>query len=196
MPVQRVNERVSPDYLELEPPRPFPSDALPDLAIDHLVRPALRQLLNPLTGIAMVVLVLVVIFQPRWYLLLPIILLIGVRAWPGTLRVIQQMSDEISLLRYGLIVRAHVLRIRPHRTILGEIDGAHLDCAIAVAPRRTYIGSVWLSDGAEAVQIARNGRVLVLCLPRTPGSWRVVEALQSDIQYDRMGPMQPIPTDI
>jgi hypothetical protein len=94
------------------------------------------------------------------------------------------------------MVRAHILRMRPHRTILGEIEGANLDCAIAVAPRRTYIGSIWLSDGAEAVQVTQRSRILVICLPRAPGTWRVVEDLHSEVRYDRSGPIVHVPEDV
>jgi len=83
-----------------------------------------------------------------------------------------------------------VLRLRPHRSTSGAIDGAMLDCAIPIAPRRTYVGSIWLSNGAEAARLARQGRVEVICLPRTPGTWRVIEEVKSDIRYDRMGVMQ------
>ena len=88
-----------------------------------------------------------------------------------------------------------MLGLRPYRTTLGAIDGALLDCAIPVAPRRTYVGSLWLANGAEALRIERQGRVEVICLPRTPGTWRVIEDVKSDIRYDRMGPIQQLPRD-
>jgi len=86
--------------------------------------------------------------------------------------------------------------MRPHRNVLGEIDGALLDCAIVVAPRRTYVGSIWVADGIEAARLARQGRVEVICLPRTPGTWRLIEEIRSDVRYDRVGPMAQIPQDI
>jgi len=30
-------------------------------------------------------------------------------------------------------------------------------------------------------------------LPRTPGTWRVIEPVRAEIRYDRQGPMQAIP---
>ena len=102
----------------------------------------------------------------------------------------------LRLLRDGLTIRAHVMRLRPHRTMTGEINGALLDCVIPVAPRRTYMGSIWLSEGAEALRLSRQGRVQVLCLPRAPGTWRVIEEVKASIRYDRMGPMQQIPHEV
>jgi hypothetical protein len=194
--MQRVHERVSHTYFELAAPRPFPVDALPDLILDYLVRPGLRLLLDPMVFAGLIgVLLFPILKLPWWWLAcLCVIVLLWVRG--KIMRVIQRIRDEIALLQHGLIVRAHVLRFRPHRTLMGEIDGARIDCAIAVAPRRTYIGSIWLSDGAEAVQIAESRRLLVICLPRTPGTWRVVEDLRSEVRYDRMGPIQRIPTDV
>ena len=78
---------------------------------------------------------------------------------------------------------------------MGTIDGALLDCAIPVAPRRTYVGSIWLANGAEAQRLKHQGRVEVICLPRTPGTWRVIEDVKSDIRYDRMGAIQQIPRE-
>jgi hypothetical protein len=163
--------------------------------LDYLFRPSLRTLLDPLIIAGMIVLVVLSIMHAAWYLHLGVIILITLRVWDGGSLAFRLLRDEIALLRYGLTVRAHILRLRPHRTVLGEIDGAKLDCAIPVAPRRTYIGSIWLSDGAEAVQLSKSGRINVICLPLTPGTWRVIEALHSEIRYDRMGPITPIPED-
>ena len=38
-------------------------------------------------------------------------------------------------------------------------------------------------------------RLWVLSLPRTPGTWRVIEDVKSDIRYDRAGPLQQIPQE-
>ncbi|HRC77881.1 MAG TPA: hypothetical protein PLO33_19510, partial [Kouleothrix sp.] len=110
-------------------------------------------------------------------------------------RIWRRVHDDLTLLRNGLTIRAHVLRLRPHRAPTGELEGALLDCAIPVAPRRTYMGSIWLSDGEEARRLANQGRLAVLCLPRTPGTWRILETINADVRYDRMGPMQAIPSD-
>jgi hypothetical protein len=36
----------------------------------------------------------------------------------------------------------------------------------------------------------------VICLPRTPGTWRLTEDVTSEIRYDRMAPPPAIPQDI
>ena len=105
------------------------------------------------------------------------------------------VSEEIALLRRGLIVKAHILKLQPHRTITGEIDGALLACAIPVKPARTYVGSIWLADGHEALRLMHQGQLDVICLPRAPGTWRVIEPVQSQIRYDRVGPIPDIPRD-
>jgi len=118
------------------------------------------------------------------------------RTGRGAWQVWRRARDDLSLLRDGLTLRAHVLRMRPHRDTTGEIDGALLDCAIPVAQRRTYVGSIWLSDGIEAARLARQGRVAVICLPRTPGTWRVIEEIKADVRYERVGPMQALPIEV
>ena len=76
------------------------------------------------------------------------VLIIVIRLLIGAGYLWRQVGDDLALLRNGLTVRAHVLGLRPHRTTMGAIDGALLDCAIPVAPRRTYVGSIWLANGA------------------------------------------------
>ena len=78
---------------------------------------------------------------------------------------------------------------------IGEIDGALLACAIPVKPARTYVGSIWLADGHEALRLMHQGQLDVICLPRAPGTWRVIEPVQSQIRYDRVGPIPDIPRD-
>ncbi len=192
----RLSERVPPNYFAHVTPRPFPYDVLPDMLSNHVIRPALRGLLNPQVVIAIAVLLIFSIINAPWLLnIFPLVLIVW-HLFRGLIHVHRRVRAEVSLLRNGLTVRAHVLRLRPHRTILGDIDGACLDCALAVASRRTYIGSIWLSDGAEAAQISKRGYLYVICLLQAPGSWRVIEQLDSEILYEHMGPIQKIPTDL
>ena len=191
----RLSERVPPNYFAQETPRPFPYDVLPDMLNNHVLRPAVRGLLNPqiVVGLA-TLLIFSLINAPGLLNIFPLALIVW-RLSRGLMHIQRRVRAEISLLRNGLTVRAHVLRLRAHRTVLGDIDGACLDCALAVAPRRTYIGSIWLSDGAEAAEISRRGYVYVICLLQAPGSWRVIEQLESEISYEHMGPIQKIPED-
>ncbi len=133
---------------------------------------------------------------PRLLWFLPLLLILLARSASAPIVLGGAPWDDLLLLRKGLRLRAHVLRMRPHRNVMGEIDGALLDCAIVVAPRRTYVGSIWIADGIEAARLARQGRVEVICLPRTPGTWRLIEEIRSDVRYDRVGPMTQIPQEI
>jgi hypothetical protein len=191
--MQRVIEQVGATYLEQPPPRPVPLAMVLNLLSDYTFARPIRVLLSPLllTGVVALVLMFVLRASP----LLRLIPLGLIVAWLVTeVRTIwRQTSDDLALLRSGLAIRAHVLRLRLYRSPSGAVEGALLDCAIPVAPRRTYVGSIWLADGAEATRLATQGRVEVICLPRTPGTWRVIEEVKSEIRYDRMGPMQAIP---
>lgn len=191
--MQRVTDQVDATYLEQAPPRPVPPGVFLNLLSDHIFERPLRSLLNPLLITGVVVLVILFVLRASPLLrLLPLVLIIGWMASEAR-QIWRQTREDVALLRNGLMIRAHVLQLHPHRTTSGVIDGAILDCAIPIAPRRTYVGSIWLSNGAEATRLASQGRVEVICLPRTPGTWRVMEDVKSDIRYDRMGPMQAIP---
>jgi hypothetical protein len=191
--MQRVTDQVDAAYLEQAPPRPVPPGVFLNLLNDHIFERPLRSLLNPALVTGVVVLVILFVLRASPLLrLLPLALIIGWMAIEAR-QIWRQTQEDMALLRNGLMIRAHVLRLRAHRATSGAIDGAMLDCAIPIAPRRTYVGSIWLSNGAEASRLASQGRVEVICLPRTPGTWRVIEDVKSEIRYDRMGPMQQIP---
>lgn len=193
--MQWVTEHVDAAYLAQTPPRPLPPGVLLNLLNDYLFERPLRTFLNPLLILCVVALVgLYALRAPQLVRLVPVALIAGQTAL-AALRLWRRVRDDLALLRHGLAVRAHVLRLRPFRGATGTIEGALLDCAIPVGPRRTYVGSIWLADGAEALRLANQGRLMVLCQPLTPGTWRVIEEVHSDIRYDRKGPMQTIPPD-
>jgi hypothetical protein len=181
MTMTRVTDRVDSAYLAQPPPRPFPAAALPELIGDCVLGRPLRALLDPLLLVCLGALLLLAATRAHWLLWAPPLLVALWRLGREARRVWRRVRDELALLRHGRTVRAHVLRLRPNRNLLGEIDGVLLYCAIPVAPRRTYVGAVWLSDGTEALELSRAGRVTVICLPRAPGTWRIVEALRSEV---------------
>jgi hypothetical protein len=191
--MQPVTEQVDAAYLEQPPPRPIPPALALNVLSDHIFAQPLRVYLNRwLVGGALALLALFALGASPALRLIPVLVIVGWLAM-GARRIWQTTRDDLALLRSGLTIRAHVLGLRPHRATTGEIEGALLDCAIPVAPRRTYVGSIWLADGAEALRLKKQGRVAVICLPRTPGTWRVIEQVASEIRYDRLGPMQAIP---
>ncbi|HNP85065.1 MAG TPA: hypothetical protein PKK78_02940 [Kouleothrix sp.] len=192
----RVTEQVDTSYLEQPTPRPRPTGVMLNLFYDYMLERPLRTLLNPLSITCLVALIVLYLLRvPPLVRLIPLLILLG-QLGLAARQIWRRVRDDMALLSNGLIVRAHVMRLRPHRNPTGAIEGALLDCAIPVAPRRTYMGSIWISDGDEALRLANQGRLAVLCLPRTPGTWRVLEGTTADIRYDRMGPVQSIPADV
>jgi hypothetical protein len=190
--MQRVTEQVDAAYLQQSPPRRLSPAIMANLLSDHILERPLKAFLDPLIIAGIITLLILFALRASTAIRLVPVLLIVIRLLINARQLWQRVSDDLALLRNGLTVRAHVLELRAHRTTLGAIDGALLDCAIPVAPRRTYVGSIWLANGAEALRLKRQGRVEVICLPRTPGTWRVIEDVNSDIRYDRMGAIQQI----
>jgi hypothetical protein len=191
--MQRVTEQVDATYLEQAPPRAVPPSMVVNLLSDYVFERPLRALLSPLLIAGVVALILLFLLRASpWLRLIPLLVILGWMVREAA-RIWRRTREDLELLRNGLLVRAHVLRLRPYRATSGTLDGALLDCAIPVAPRRTYVGSIWLSEHAEALRLANQGRVEVICLPRTPGTWRVIEEVKAVIRYDHMGPMQTLP---
>ena len=193
--MQRVTEQVDAAYLQQSPPRPLSPAIMANLISDHIFERPLKLFLDPLIIASIILLVILFALRASTAIRLVPVLLIVIRLLLCARQLWRHISDDLALLREGLTLRAHVLGMRPHRTVVGAIDGALLDCAIPVAPRRTYVGSIWLANGAEAMRLKLQGRVEVICLPRTPGTWRVIEDVKSDIRYDRMGTIQQIPRE-
>jgi hypothetical protein len=191
--MQRVTDQVEATYLQQSPPRSLAPAVIANLLSDHIFERPLRAFLNPLIIASIITLLILFALRASTAVRLIPVLLIIIRLLISGRHVWRHFSDDLALLRNGLTVRAHVLGLRAHRTTLGTIDGALLDCAIPVAPRRTYVGSIWLANGAEALRLKRQGRVEVICLPRTPGTWRVIEDVKSDVRYDRFGTIQQLP---
>ncbi|HEY3230317.1 MAG TPA: hypothetical protein VGJ87_13940 [Roseiflexaceae bacterium] len=193
--MQRVTDQVDSGYLEQTPPRPLPPEVVLNLLGDYIFERPASAFLDPLLLIGIVALIGLVVLRTNTLFWFAPLLLIIVRIGLGAYYIWRRVWDDLLLLRKGLKLRAHVLRMRPHRNTTGEIDGALLDCAMVVAPRRTYVGSIWVSDGSEAARLTHQGRVEVICLPRTPGTWRIIEEVRSDVRYERVGPMQQIPQE-
>ena len=193
--MQRVTEQVDATYLQQAPPRPLAPAVIANLLSDHVFERPLKAFLDPVIIAAVIALVILFALRASSAIRLVPVLLIVFRLLISARDIWQRVRDDLALLRNGLMVRAHVLGLRPHRTTMGAINGALLDCAIPVAPRRTYVGSIWLASGAEALRLKQQGRVEVICLPRTPGTWRVIEDVKSDIRYDRVGAIQTIPRE-
>jgi hypothetical protein len=194
--VLRITDQVDAGYLEQSPPRPLPLVVVMNLLGEYLFERPTSLIFAPtfLAGVAGFI-AMAILQWPRYLLFLPL-LLVAIHLGQEFYQAWRRTWDDLMLLRKGLRLRAHILRMRPHRDTLGQIDGALLDCAIVVSPRRTYLGSIWLADGIEALRLARQGRIEVICLPRTPGTWRVIEEVKSEVRYDRMGPVAQIPQDI
>ena len=191
--MQRVTDQVDAAYLQRSPPRRLSPAIIVNLLSDHIFDRPLKAFLDPLIIASIITLLVLFALHASSAIRLAPVLIIVIRLLISVGYLWRYVGDDLALLRNGLTVRAHVLGLRPHRTTLGAIDGALLDCAIPVAPRRTYVGSIWLANGAEATRLKHQGRVEVICLPRTPGTWRVIEDVKSDIRYDRMGAIQQIP---
>ncbi|MEM8530573.1 MAG: hypothetical protein AAGF95_07010 [Chloroflexota bacterium] len=183
----QVTEHIDNIYLQQTPPRPLPYMVVLRLCGKHILTRPITTIFNPWLIVNVLVVVILIVLEIHVILwLIPLILLltqIGFRSYYLN----RHIAVDIALLRKGIVIRAHVLKLRAHRTLTGEIDGALLDCAIPVTPHRTHIGSIWIADGGEALRLAHKGRVQVVCLPHSPGTWRVVEEIQSEVRYERMG---------
>jgi hypothetical protein len=177
---------VDRELLEAVPPRRLPRFFLPNLIGEYLLERPARAYLDPLLigslG-ALAVLLALRLGPPDWIMLL-LVGLLALRLSGPLLRLWRNVREDYLLLRYGVVVRAHVIGVRPCRDAAGNPAGAYLDCAIPLSRRRTSVGSVWMPDAAEALRISAAGQVPVICLARAPGTWRLRDGDGTSLRYE------------
>lgn len=181
-----VLDLVDRELLEAAPPRPLPRFFLPNLIGEYLLERPARAYLDPflLAGLAALVALLALRLGPT-ALLAPLLLaLLALRLSGPLLRLWGRVREDYLLLRDGVVVRAHVIGVRPCRDAAGNPAGAYLDCAIPLSRRRTSVGSVWMPDAADALRISAAGQVPVICLARAPGTWRLRDGDDGSLRYE------------
>jgi hypothetical protein len=184
--------RIDGPLLQRLPPRPLPLWVIADLIGDQLAERPLRSYIDPLLICGLVAAVALALLRAPIWLSWGLALLMGVRLGMIAWEFLGRSLLDFQLLRYGILVRAHVLRSRANKTISGLIHGAYLDCVIPVGRGRTSVGSVWLSDVQEADRLAMQGRVQVICLPKAPGTWRLLEGKCAEFRYELSEENRPI----
>lgn len=168
-----VLDLVEPQLLEQRPPRRLPAFFLPNLIGEYLLeRPARSYFdLYLLAGLCAGIVMLLVGAPPLFWIVL--LLVLALRLNRPCWRLYRSVREDYLLLRYGMVVQAHVLGVRPCRDRAGNPTGAYLDCVIPLTRKRSSVGSVWMPDTAEALRIGAAGSVPVICLANAPGSWRL-----------------------
>lgn len=170
-----IVDQVDPAVLQQPPPRTLPLLLLPNLLGEYLISLPLRAYFDRvIIGVLISAMLIVFLDASRlaWVLLgLVLLIRLGVLIW----KISRHVHEDMSLLKHGVIISAHILRIRSGPTVRGKASGWYLDCAMPVGPRRMSLGSVWLADLRETHRLHQQGRVRVICLPRAPGTWRLLE---------------------
>lgn len=183
MPI--ITDQVDPALLQQPPPRALPPLLLPNLLGEYLIELPLSVYLNPvLLGsivAALAMIVLNISLPPLW---LALALILTVHIGMGVWKISCRIREDMKLIKYGIITRARILRCRLYAGPADRPGGAFLDCAISIGRNRTVVGSVWLADSAEALCLAETGWLPVICLPRVPGTWRLLHPLKSEVYYD------------
>jgi hypothetical protein len=184
--VPDVLDLVDQELLEAGPPRPLPRFFLPNLIGEYLLEQPARAYLDPfvLGGLgALFAIFTMGLGAPPWIALL-LAALLALRLAGPLLRLWRNVREDYLLLRYGVVVRAHVIGVRPCRDAAGNPAGAYLDCAIPLTRRRTSVGSVWMPDAADALRISAAGQVPVICLAQAPGTWRLRDSAGARLRYE------------
>ncbi len=182
-----VLDLVETATLDTAPPRRLPVFFVPNLIGEYLIERPLRSYFDPYLLLGLVAAVIMAVLRAEislWLLLLALLLL---RASQAIWRIYRDVREDYLLLRYGLVVNAHIMGVRTSRDGNGDLSGAYVDCAIPLTPRRTSVGTVWMPDAAEAARLNRLGRLLVIALPKSPGTWRLRDGDGPHLRYEPAG---------
>jgi hypothetical protein len=176
-----------------EPPRPLPPTLLADLLGDRLLATPLRAYFDPvLVGCIAAALGMALLRTPvwlSWLVVVVAVLRLALLVW----RFVGPALADARLLRNGIVVAAQVRRLRVGGTPGESHGGAYLDCVMPISAARSSVGSVWLASVAEAERLLLLGSVRVICLPRAPGTWRLLEGRNSEQRYEPSGWAEPEP---
>jgi hypothetical protein len=175
---------VEPTLLDHEPPRRLPLFFLPNLIGEYLIERPLRTYLDPLVLAGCVGAIVMAILQVGPLLWIALLSILAVRIGRGAWRMFRDVYEDYLLMRYGVLINAHVMGVRTARNAHGDVSGAYIDCAIPLTRRRTSVGSVWFPDPAEAMRLSSAGRLPVICLARAPGAWRLRECDGPHLRYE------------
>lgn len=179
-----VLDLVEPTVLDHQPPRRLPAFFLPNLIGEYLIERPLRTYLDPLVLAGCVGGIVMMILQVGPLLWIALISILAVRIGGGAWRMFRDVHEDYLLMRYGVLINAHVMGVRTCRNAHGDVAGAYVDCAIPLTRRRTSVGSVWLPDAAEAMRLGSIGRLPVICLARAPGAWRLRDGDGPHLRYE------------
>ncbi len=185
MGLPAIIDLVDRALLLQDPPRRLPWLFVPNLLGEYLLEQSPRSFLDPvLIGGLAIVVAMVLLHAGVWlWLLLGVILALRliIIIW----RLIRRVYTDMALLKYGVILNVHVLRMHTccnHDSSTAR--GAYLDCAIPVSRRRTNVGSVWIPNVAEAERLAQLRRLPAICLVRAPGIWRLIDHNNPKFRYE------------
>lgn len=160
---------------EHEAPRRLPQDILFTLFRLHLRERSFRAYLDiPLLGGITVTLALIV-FRVMRVLWIISTALVCIRLAFVVWHMSKRAREDITLLKYGKVVQAQVLGVRPCSDSEHNTNGFYLDCIIPVEQRRFSLGSAWMRDETLANRLKDMRFVPVICLPHTPGNWYLLD---------------------
>lgn len=182
-----VLDLVEPTVLEHQPPRRLPVFFLPNLIGEYLIERPMRSYLDPLVMAGFVAMIVLALIQAGPLLWVVLLSLLAIRIGRGAWRLFRDVYEDYLLMRYGVLVNAHVMSVRTCRNTHGDVAGAYVDCAIPLSRRRTSVGSVWLPDAAEAMRLSSQGSLPVICMARAPGAWRLRDGDGPHVRYQPAG---------
>jgi hypothetical protein len=179
-----VFDLIEAKLLDDLPPRRLPAFFLPNLIGEYLIERPLRSYFDPLVlGGVVGAIVMLIIDAPEW-LWVALISLMVIRIAGGAWWMFRDVYEDYLLLRYGVVMQAHIMGVRTSRNAQGGVTGAFVDCAIPITRRRTSVGSVWFPDANAAMNLSKQGRISVICLQKAPGAWRLREGDGPHLRYE------------
>ncbi len=178
-----ATDQKSQPLLEHKPPRPLPLSLTFTLLLDYLAEHPWSTCLDPLLLNGLVAALAMALLPVPWPLWAALGIIMGIRlsvvAWP----VATHVYGSYRLLKYGRVIHARILWLRPAHNSQGKTSGAHLDCAIPIANNRTSLVSAWIPSRDEAERLQQQKYLRFLCLEHAPGTCLLLEACNPRLRY-------------
>ncbi len=95
----------------------------------------------------------------------------GLAAW----NMGRQVYRDISLVAYGKVANAQIIRANRCRDATGEPCGTSFDIVVALSNQHFMAGQVWVKNDRDAARLWQQRSIPMIGLPRSPGTWQALD---------------------
>lgn len=175
-----IVDLVEPALFQQEPPRPLPLFFRANLLGEYLLELPWRVYLDVpiLAGVSALIALRILDIA-----LLPglVVIVLASRIGWAIWRLFSKVHHDSRMIRYGSILPVEIIAIKA----CTNRPGVMVHCRLPIHASRQSVGSIYLPDQSQAERLAESNDLRAICLPRAPGTWRLLNVELPGMRYER-----------